>query len=252
MPNWIDASAYWGRWSVRTPGVNDVQCFVAKMDALEIEVAAITGLRALADNTRIGNREVVDVVRQAPDRFVGVACINPMIGAAALEEVATCIAEGFCALRLYPAHHLYTVHDRMALDPILERAAAARLAVYWTGCPAPGSILPQTPLDGLEALAQAFPTVPFILSAYNYREYTRIMWLMRAASNVHLEISCYHGVEGVREFTQAYGADRVLLGTGYGIQYAGIGVGKVKTADIDDAARVLVGRENARRLLHVA
>ena len=251
MPHWIDASAYWGPWPVRTPGVDNVQTFLAKMDALDIECAALTGLRALADNTRLGNREIVDVVRQAPDRFVGVACINPMMGAAAQEELSACIAEGFRALRLYPAQHLYTVRDRMALDPILERAAAARLAVYWTGCPAPGGILPQTPLDGLEALAQAFPTVPFILSAYNYREYYRITWLMRAASNIHLEISCYHGVEGVREFAQAHGADRVLLGTGYGLQYAGIGIGKVRTADIGEDARALVGRENARRLLGI-
>ena len=80
MAPWIDASAYWGAWSVRTPGVDDVHAFLAKMDALEIEVAAITGLRALADNTRLGNREVADVVRRAPDRFVGVACINPGSG----------------------------------------------------------------------------------------------------------------------------------------------------------------------------
>jgi predicted TIM-barrel fold metal-dependent hydrolase len=72
---------------------------------------------------------------------------------------------------------------------------------------------------------------------------------MRAAGNVTLEISCYHGVEGVREFSRAFGADRVLLGTGYGLQYAGIGVGKVETADISEDARALVGRENARRLL---
>jgi predicted TIM-barrel fold metal-dependent hydrolase len=252
MNQWIDASAYWGQWSVRTPGVADRRTFLAKMDALGIEVAAITGLRALVDNTRLGNREIVEIVSQSPDRLVGVACINPMMGPAAQKEVAQCIAEGFRALRLYPAHHLYTARDRMALDPILERAAAAAgMPVYWTGCPAPGSILPQTPLDGLEDLALAFPTVPFVLSAYNYREYYRITWLMRAASNVHLEISCYHGVEGVREFTQAFGADRVLLGTGYGIQYAGIGVGKVETADIPEAARALVGRDNARRLLYI-
>ena len=251
MSKWIDANAYWGRWSVRTPGIDDLETFVGKMDALGIEVAALTGMRALVDSTRLGNREVSEVVRRAPERFVGIGCINPMMGAAAQQEIAQCVAYGFRALRLYPAHHFYTARDRMILDPILERAAAARLPVYWTGCPAPGGILPQTPLDGLETVARAFPTVPFILSAYNYREYYRIGWLMRASGNVHLEISCYHGVEGIREFTQAFGADRVLLGTGYGIQYAGIGVGKVETADIDDAARALVGRDNARRLLRV-
>lgn len=251
MPKWIDASAYWGRWSVRTPGVDDVETFVAKMDDLNVEVAAITGLRALVDSTRQGNREVAAVLRQAPGRFAGIACINPMMGSAALEEMALCVAEGFCGLRLYPAHHLYTVHDRLALDPVMERAAASRLPVYWTGCPAPGSILRQTPLDGMETLAQAFPNVPFILSAYNYAEFYRIQYLMRSASNIYLEISCYHGVEGVREFTEAFGADRVLLGTGYGIQYAGIGVGKVETADISETARALVGRGNACRLLQI-
>jgi predicted TIM-barrel fold metal-dependent hydrolase len=252
MGKWIDACTYWGRWSVRTPGVDDLENWLSKMNALEVEVAAVTALRALVDNTRLGNRETAELVRRAPERLVGVACINPMTGAAAIEQVARCLADGFRALRLYPAHHFYTARDRMVLDPVLERAADARLPVYWTGCPAPGSILPQTPLDGLEALATAFPTVPFVLSAYNYRDYYRITWLMRAAGNVHLEISCYHGVEGVREFTQAFGTHRVLLGTGYGIQYAGIGVGKVQTADIGDPARALVGRENARRLLRLA
>jgi predicted TIM-barrel fold metal-dependent hydrolase len=251
MSKWIDACAYWGRWSVRTPGVWDAQAFLGKMDALGIARAAVTSTRALVDHTRRGNRELVPLLQRHPDRFVGVACINPLTGAAALEEIAACLADGFRALRLYPAHHRYTVRDRMALDPVLERAAADRLPVYWTGCPAPGGIVPQTPLDGLEALAQAYPTLPFVLSAYNYADFYRISWLMRSASNVYLEISCYHGVEGVREFTQAFGADRVLLGTGYGIQYAGIGVGKVETADIDQAARTLVGRENARRMLHI-
>ena len=36
MNKWIDASAYWGRWCVRTPGVDDLGTFVKKMDALEI------------------------------------------------------------------------------------------------------------------------------------------------------------------------------------------------------------------------
>ena len=251
MSKWIDASAYWGQWSVRTPGVDDVDTFVGKMDALEIEVAALTGLYALVDNTRRGNREVAAVVRQAPDRFVGVGCINPMMGPAALEEMAHCIAEGFGAVRLYPAHHLYSSRDLPILAPVFERAAAADLPVYWTGCPAPGSILPATPLDGLEAIAEAHPAVPLILSGYNYRDYYRIMWLMRAHTNVYLEISCYHGVEGVREFTRAFGGDRVLLGTGYGIQYAGLGVGKVETADVDEVTRALVGRGNARRLLRI-
>jgi predicted TIM-barrel fold metal-dependent hydrolase len=251
MNRWIDACAYWGRWSVRTPGVADLAKFTGKMDALGIAIAAITSLKALADNTRRGNREIAEVVRQAPERFVGIACINPMMGPKAQEEIARCVGERFRALRLYPAHHFYTVRDRMVLDPILERIAATDLPIYWTGCPVPGSILPQTSLDGLETLAQAYPSVPFILSAYNYGAYYRIMWLMRETSNVYLEISCYHGVEGVREFTHAYGADRVLLGTGYGIQYAGIGIGKVKTADVSQEARTLVGRENAKRLLHI-
>jgi predicted TIM-barrel fold metal-dependent hydrolase len=249
MTKWVDACAYWGRWGVRTPGVDDVAVFLDKMDQWNVEVAALTGLRALVDNTRQGNRTVAEVMRQAPDRFVGVACINPMMGAAALEEIAQCVADGFCALRLYPVQHLYSVRDRCVLDPVFERAAAARLPVYWTGCPTPGSILARTPLDGLQDLASAFPSVPLILSAYNYRDHTRIQLLMRAASNVYLEISCYHGVEGVRVFSQAFGADRVLLGTGYGLQYAGIGVGKVETADISEDARALIGRENARRLL---
>jgi predicted TIM-barrel fold metal-dependent hydrolase len=251
MSKWIDASAYWGQWSVRTPGVDDIDTFLIKMDALEIEMAALTGLYALVDHTRRGNREVAAVVRQAPDRFVGVACINPMMGTEALEELAQCEADGFRAVRLYPAHHLYTWRDTGILEPVLERAAVADLPVYWTGCPAPGSILGTTPLDGVEAVAQAYPALPLILSGYNYREYHRIMWLMRTYTNVYLEISCYHGVEAVRAFTEACGGDRVLLGTGYGIQYAGLGVGKVETADIDEATRALVGRDNARRLLHI-
>jgi predicted TIM-barrel fold metal-dependent hydrolase len=206
-------------------------------------------LHALVDNTRQGNRIIAELVCQAPNRLVGVGCINPMLGAEALEELAQCVADGFRALRLYPVQHLYTVRDRCVLDPVFERAATARLPVYWTGCPTPGSILGRTPLEGLEDLARAYPTVPIILSAYNYRECTRIQLLMRAASNVYLEISCYHGVEGVREFSQAFGADRVLLGTGYGLQYAGIGVGKVESADVSEDARALIGRENARRLL---
>jgi predicted TIM-barrel fold metal-dependent hydrolase len=251
MSKWVDACAYWGRWGVRTPGVSDVATFTGRMDRWNVEVAALTGLHALVDNTRQGNRAIVDVVHQAPERFVGVGCINPMMGAAALEEVAQCIADGFCALRLYPVQHLYTVHDRCVLDPVFERAAAGGLPVYWTGCPTPGSILGRTPLDGLEDLARAHPSVSLILSAYNYRDFYRIQLLMRAASNVYLEISCYHGVEGVREFSQAFGADRVLLGTGYGLQYAGIGVGKVETANISEEARALIGRENARRLLRL-
>jgi len=251
MPQWIDCSAYGGKWSVRTPGVDDLGAFLSRMDRWNIEVAAVTALRALADNTRTGNREIGEIVGRAPDRLLGIACINPMMGYKALEEMALCQAEGFRAIRLYPALHMYSARDVDIVTPVLRQAAEYGWPVYWTGCPAPGGILPYTPLDGLEHVACAWPGVPIVLSGYNYRDYYRIVYLLHSTDNVHLEISCYHGVEAVRDFTRQGGAQRVLLGTGYGLQYAGIGVGKVQTARIEERARAMIGYENARRLLHI-
>jgi predicted TIM-barrel fold metal-dependent hydrolase len=206
----------------------------------------------MVDHTRRGNERLADVLARAPERLIGVACINPMTGAQALDEVQLRADQGFRAIRLYPAHHLYTVHDRFVLDPVLELAAERALPVYWTGCPAPGSILSQTPLDGLGDLLEAHPEVQWIASGYNYRDTTRLMLLLGAHPNLHLEISGYHGVEGVRRFTEMAGADRVLLGTGYGLQYAGLGVGKVKTANVSEETRTAVGAKNAQRLLRIA
>ena len=47
-------------------------------------------------------------------------------------ELVDELIDGFRALRLYPVQHLYTVRDRCVLDPVFERAATARLPVYWT------------------------------------------------------------------------------------------------------------------------
>ena len=71
MNKWVDACAYWGRWGVRTPGVDDVETFVARMDRWNVGVAALTGLRALVDNTRLGNRELARVVRHHHERWDG-------------------------------------------------------------------------------------------------------------------------------------------------------------------------------------
>ena len=78
MGNWVDANAYWGRWGVRTPGVADVATLLGKMDRWNVEVAALTALRALVDNTRQGNRDVAQVIRTTPPPQPPAATVPPI------------------------------------------------------------------------------------------------------------------------------------------------------------------------------
>ena len=243
----IDANAYWGRWGVRTGGVADVDEFLRSMDTHEIDVACVTSLRGLIDHTARGNAEIFDLVAGHPDRFRGVVCVNPKLGAARIkEDVERIIAHGIRCVRIYPAFHNYALSDADLMGPLMHAVEAPRLIVYVTMGLMP---YPSMSPKAVEDLAARHKNVPFVLCGVNYREYYELIHLMAKADHVYMELSVYQRVEGTRDLVERFGAGRILLGTGYGLFYPGIGLTKVRTARISEEAKAQILGENAEGLI---
>ena len=121
-----------------------------------------------------------------------------------------------------------------------------RLIVYVTMGLVP---YPSLSPKAVEGLAARHKHVPFVLSGANYRDYYELIGLMAKADHVYMEISMYQRVEGTRDLMARFGAGRILLGSGYGLFYPGIGLAKVRTARIPEEAKAQILGKNAEHLV---
>ena len=249
----IDANGYWGRWGIRVPGINDPDEFLRTMDNFQIDKAAICSLKSLCHNTIEGNNEILDCLKYAPDRFIGVGVINPHGTVRSVEtELQRLLEGGISALRLYPGFYRFKLSDEPLLRPITEWAEKHRMPIYVTAGILPGTLYDPVPIeDDVREFARANLNLHIILSGVQVFPLVGLVRLLRETHNTFIEISTYQGCEGARLLSAVAGPNRVLMGTAYGLWHPSVGIGKVQMANISDEARKLILGANAKRLFRI-
>lgn len=242
----IDSNSCFGPVPVRVPGVCDETEFLGTMDKFEIERCAVKSTWALFENTREGNERLLQLISSHPDRFVGVAVVNPL-----LEETPSRIDEyhsnGVKALALYPALRGYSLGDHQLLNPVLNEARKRKLPVCIMAVAMWGGRLPHTDITPLPELALNNPDIEFLVAGVD-RAHWHIIKRMKALRNVSIEISLFAGFDGVKYFVEMLGTNRVHFGTGYGIQMPGVAIERVESSDIPQVDKESIFYENAKRL----
>ncbi|RJS84442.1 hypothetical protein CW702_02475 [Candidatus Bathyarchaeota archaeon] len=248
----IDANAFFGRWPIRTLGVDDPEKFVKTMDTHGIDVAVVSSLRGMIHNTREGNNEIINLLRLYPSRFIGLCCVNPRLGAEeCLLELDRCLKSGIKGIRLYPSPHLYDLNDWELLTPLMRWAEEHEFPVFVTMTLTHGIPFGTTPFRSLYAFVKRFKDVNVVATGLSYRDRLDALRLLRKSNNFYLELSLDSGVEAAKWYVERVGSERILMGTGYCLFYPLIGIAKVRRARIPEKDKERILHQNAASLFSI-
>ncbi len=218
------------------------------MDLVNIEVLAITSLRACNNDCPRGNAEVAEVLRKHPQRFRGYITVNPRPPGEALRELERwSYFHRPPLIKLHPDCHQYPVngeHYRPVWD-YANQTHAVVLVHTWDSDPICGPLL-------FDPIAHAFPQAKIILghSGVTWRGYEQSFAVAADASNAFLDIAGSQSHRTIIERAVArLGAHRVLFGSDMPYLEAAMVVGRVLSARISNEDREKILRANFARLL---
>jgi len=204
----IDVHVHSGQW-LNASGA-EVKTLIAKMDASGIDVSIVNSPKALTEqNPSGGNKEVFEIVCQYPDRFMGMAAVNPYHGEIAEKELNKCLSHyEFKGLKLHPWIQGYPAHSEItyALLDICEGYNVPVL--FHSGTP------PYAQVMQIAYLAHKYPRVKFILGhmglTYQWRQ---AIEAAKIYDNVFLDTSGITYPFAITKAINEAGVHKVLFGT---------------------------------------
>lgn len=148
----------------------DMGLFIREMDLSGIDLAVAPYRAAWGDpvnnRAKTDNQDLVDLMEEYPDRFLGVACLSPVYNS--VEENLAEI-DKFCVKGPLPGVMMepyidrpnWFMNDKERVYPILESCAKHELPVLLTFGNLPG--FPEEQIAPLLEAVNAFPKVNFVL-----------------------------------------------------------------------------------------
>ncbi len=205
---------------------------------------------ATPEQFRRSNDDVLAILKEWGSRAFGFVYLNPVHTRESLAELERCVADGpMIGIKLWVG----TCANAAALDPIVQRAReldALILQHTWIKQRGKGNLPHEsTPME-LAELSARHPGLPMICGHTGGGDWALGIRAIRARPELHADLGGGDPVAGEVEMAvRELGASRVLYGSdASGRSYASQ-IGRVIGADISDADKRLVLRENLRRLL---
>jgi uncharacterized protein len=179
-----------------------------QMDRHRVERAVICTVdQFIAVQNRAGNDEILAAVRRWPDRFWGLAAVNPWFLGEGVDELRRCLEAGLSGLKLHSALQGFVLSDPI-VHPLVETCRALGGVVYAHT----GTFISAEPFQ-LAELARTFPEVPMILGHSGFAD----LWLDAVPAalqspNIFLDTSLID-LMNVGNAVEKVGAARVLFGS---------------------------------------
>jgi len=263
----------WGVAELRKLGVWDIHAHVGtpgpnpakRMEAL-VRIADRVGVERLCifmsppwqhepkpEEFRRSNDDVLAILKEWGSRAFGFVYLNPTHLKESLAELERCVADGpMVGIKLWVGARA----NRAELDPIVKRAVELDALIFqhtWIKQRGKGN-LPQesTPME-LAELSARHPGVPMVCGHMGGGEWAFGLRAIRARPELHGDLGGSDPVSGQVEMAvRELGASRVLYGSDVSGRSFGSQLGRVAGADISDADKRLILRENLVRLLRPA
>jgi predicted TIM-barrel fold metal-dependent hydrolase len=199
------------------------------------------------DLLRQQNDEVLQALEHWRHRAFGFVYLNPNHLEFSLREFDRCVRDGpMVGIKLWTARRA----GEPELDPIVERAAAAKAVIFQHTWLKMGGNLPgeSTPMDVAE-LARRHPAVP-IICGHTGGDWELGVRAVRALENVSIDLAGSDPTAGFVEMAvRELGAGRIIYGSDVGGRSFGSQLGKVMGADIAEPARRMILGENLKRMM---
>jgi predicted TIM-barrel fold metal-dependent hydrolase len=199
------------------------------------------------EQVRDTNNQVLEVLREWPERSVGLVYLNANYPDFCLEEFDRCVRDGpMIGVKLWVARRC----DTPDLDPLAERAAALGAIIYQhTWLKAGGNLAGEsTPFD-VASLAGRHPRAT-IVCGHTGGDWERGIRAIRNHPNVPIDIAGSDPSAGFTEMAvRELGAERILYGSDVPGRSFASQLAKVVGAEIPIEAKRLIAGGNLRRLL---
>jgi uncharacterized protein len=198
----IDAHAHIGCISSWCSGGFTSDKFVEQMNQYKFEKAIISTM---------SNEKTKKAVDKYPNRFVGIAWINPHDGKESIKEIYNCVNKwGFKGIKLHPLLQAYVANEKI-VHPIAQVAEELDIPLFIHSGHPPYS-LPWS----IAQLAEDFPKVKIIMLHMGHGHGVYIQAAIDMAKkfpNIYLETSGMPMHTKIKEAYEEVGFDRVMFGT---------------------------------------
>jgi len=166
------------------------------------------------------NDQIADLVRQAPDRLVGVATVDLEKPMEAVHELDRAVNElGFKALRIVPWLWNRPPNDKFYF-PLYVRCIELGIP-FCTQVGHTGPLMPSEtgrPIPYLDEVALTFPELVIVGGHIGYPWTDEMVGMAWKHKNVYIDTSAwlprYYPFQ-LQQFMQTYGKDKVLFGTNF-------------------------------------
>lgn len=254
---WIDCSACIGLCSINHEIINHENYYVyekvrqsakaeellEEMDFCGVDEAFVYHQSMVENDPTYGNKLIVQEVQKNPGRLHATWAILPPITEEQYlpENLIPKMREyDVRALRAYPVKNRYFL-DRITMGELLDVLEDAKIPLFLS------------PQDGWETVFQVmkeFPRLTVILTNYGLWGSDRFFFpLLRAYPNVYIDTSDYQVVNGINEFYDRFGDERLLFGSNYPMDYYGGPIAALLGSKLSEASVEKIASGNITRIM---
>ena len=243
-------------------GAKDMEAQYTTEDLLQemewcgIHGALIGHLSAKEYDPTFGNRLLMQELRKSP-RLQGVWAVMPHHTGEMSEPgdlVKEMLDNGIRAAKMYPRVHRFPFTVDYCGD-LLEELQKNQILLLVEGgfMYGPDIFEPsnQVLLADLDVVLTRFPDLPVLLQGARWESTRYLHWLMTKHRNLHIELSAHQGNRAMEVFTEWFGADRILFGTGALDKSPGAAKSFIDYCTLDDEAKQKIAALNLARLLRL-
>jgi len=219
-----------------------------RMDNLGIEMALVAPFRTLLYNLDQANASLATVVRIVWDRLIAAARIDPWQPTAVDSLRRAVDTHGMRALFLHPWEETFRI-DLPRVDPLMAFAEERKLPVLvMSGFPWLSEALQ------VRKLAARWPAVPIVMSNGGQINISGLgqadaTLALAACPNLYIDTAGIYRQDFIEETVEAFGAERVLFGSGAPYFDQRYEIKRVLVAKVKEEERELMLGGNAMRLL---
>ena len=199
------------------------------------------------EEVRRQNDQILDAIRDWPDRVFGYVYLNPNHIDNSLEELERCVAQGpMVGIKLWVAKKC----NDPALDPIIQAATKLQIPIYQhTWLKITGNLPGESTPSDLAELASRHPQAT-LLCGHAGGDWEHGIRAIRPFKNISLETAGGDPTSGIVEMAvRELGAERVVYGSDAGGRSFASQLAKVEAANITDREKEMILGENLRRML---
>lgn len=211
-----------------------------QMDEYEIEQSVICAL---------DNEAALQAVKDHPDRFVGLAWLNPWDGEKAIQQARHYITdEGFKGIKLHPLLHAFVANEPVVY-PIAECAQKLHVPLFIHSGHPPFS-LPWS----IAQLADIYPDVNMVMIHMGHGHGVYIQSAIDMAKkypNLYLETSGMPMHTKIKEAYKTVGPNRVMFGTDIPFHHPSVEIQRSKVSGLTELELQDLFYNNVKSLLNL-